>query len=685
MAVLTLNEDVAAQVEFRRYQKVKNFFQLRNSRYKFLLNILGGNFYSNDLITTVPVTGEQATEIAQTTGRQLVVNRLAVVVRNFKDFLSEPPEIDVPPRRDKKGKVTPEADEHADTIKKLLYATWAANQMEMELQAVEHYTSGLGSAPIRVWPDLGRKLMTFTVVRPWTFYPMPYGDDFRKMRYVCVENPVSGEELLAEYGASFTIFNPEVPRAIDPDETYLVVDYFTNEVHSRIFSVMPNATGARVGERVTDESPLYAAGPQTIYRVKNLLGYVPFLNIPGNYIPHQSVGESDIEQGVGLMYYINDMLQTQADIMAFTGNPILVITGTSLAPSSIPNHPGAGVAIPEPGAKVQFLTPPNVSAAYFDQIRQVMQMIEDQTTQPSPVQGRVQPGIRSGAAIQALLGSMAALVSTKQRTRKMFYGRLNEMLLTGYEKVFGDTELDLQGSLGFTSGEYFSLKMKGKAIDGWHANEIIYREGLQDYSARLQVTTEKLRLGLISKRTARRDLGVRSPIEEEAQIRAEAEELARLQRAAQPQPSAPTARPGIPPALTPGLLGQMGGPVGQAPPTGGPGGMPPGPGGPMGMPAGPGGPMAESGPGDGAAGMAAALGGVAGPSVDEEAVREAIRSVPLAGKVYLISADQRGIRLVVTRAADKPKLEEALGRFGVPVSITINGQKPEGATRIRGK
>lgn len=672
MAVLTLQKDIDASLEWERYSRVKSFYQLRNARYRFLLNILGGNFYSNDLITTVPVTADAAVEIAEVTGRSLVVNRLAVVVRNFKDFLSEPPEIDVPPRREEDGSITEESDKQAENIKKLLYSTWAANQMEMELQSVEHYTSGLGSAPIRVWPDLDRKLMTFTVLRPWTFYPMPYGNDFRKMRYVCVENPISGEELLSEYGPMFALFNPDLPSALKPDEMYLMVDYFTNEIHSRIVSRMPSYTDQRIGDKVTDEDPLYAAGPQTLYRVKNILGFVPFLNIPGNYIPHQSSGESDIEQGVGLMYYVNDMLQTQADIMAFTGNPILVITGTNLSPSSIPNQPGAAIAVPEPGAKVQFLTPPNIAAAYFDQIRNAMQMIEDQTFSPSIVQGRIQPGIRSGAAVQALLGSMAALVSTKQRTRKMFYGRLNEMLLTGYERVFGDTELDLQGSLGFTSGEYFSLKMKGKDIDGWHANEVIYREGLQDYGTRLTVTLEKVRSGLISKRTARKELGVRSPIEEEALIAAEQEADAALKAKATggaPQPGAPQLP--VRPALTPGLLGPLAGAGG--PPAPGtatpPATLPTG-----GQPAGP------------AAALAAAAGaGAGGPQVDEEAVRQAVRGLVLSGKVFLISADQTGIQLVITRQGDEPKLRAALEPLGVPVKIAVSLARPEGATRLRGK
>lgn len=667
MPTITLARDTQASLEFRRYERVKAFFHLRNARYKFLLNILGGNFYSSDLITTVPVTPQLASEIAQTTGRTLIVNRLAVVVRNFKDFLSEPPEIGVPPRRDERGLVTPEADKHADTLQKLLYATWAANQMEMELQAVEHYTSGLGSAPILVWPDIQRRLMTFTVVRPWVFYPMPYGDDFRRYRYVCTESVLSGEELLSEYGEAFALFNPRLPEHLDPDESYLVVNYYTDRTHSRIVSRLPTAELSRVGEKVTDEHPLTVAGPQTILRVTNLLGFVPFINIPGNYIPHQTVGESDIEQSVGLMYYVNDMLQTQADILAFTGNPILIVTGSNVSPANIPNHPGAAMSFPEPGARVQFLVPPNIGGAYFEQIQRVMQMIEDQTTQPSPVQGRVQPGIRSGAAIQALMGAMAALISTKQRTRKMYYSRLNEMLLKGYETVFRDTELDLQGSLGFTSGEYFSIKLKGKDIDGWYANEVIYREGLQDFGARLSITLEKLRAGLISKRTARKDLGIRSPIEEEAQIAAEQAAEARLRAPQQQRPDAEPPRPSmIPPGLLAGLRGEPGA-----------GGLPmPG----MGMP--PAGPEMIGAPPVPPQIMGEAL---RAATVDEEAVREAVRGIPLAGKVYLVSAGPDGIVLVVTRSADEPKLRKALERLGVPVTITVSNQKPEGATRLRGR
>jgi hypothetical protein len=678
-----LHEDTTAAIEWKRYERVKALYTRRNERYRTLINLLGGNFYSPDLLTTISVNDDAKREIEATTGRQLIVNRLAVVVRNFKNFLSEPPEIEVPPRRTEAGEVDEDAERHADRLTKLLYATWYANQIETELQAVEHYTSGLGLAPLYVWPDMERNLMSFTVLRPWAFYPMPYGSDYRKFRYVCTEDVVSGEELLGTMGAAMRVFNPELPGALDPDRLYLVVNYYTEDVHSRLVSEFPSEERG-AGEQVIDETPLQAAGPQTLYRVKNPMGFVPFLAIPGSYIPHQVVGESDIEQAVGLSYYVNDMLQTEADIMAYVGNPILVLTGTSVAAQNIPNEPGAALVIPEPGARAQFLVPPNISGQYFERIQRVMAMIEDQTTQPAPVQGRVQPGIRSGAAIQALMGSMAALVATKQRVRRMAYRRLNEMLLKGYERVFGNVELDLQGSMG-GGGEYFNFKMKGKDIDGWYANDVIYREGLQDSGTRLQTTMMKLQAGLISKRTARKEIGVRSPREEEAQIRFEQAEEKMLDAVARGggRPAGPRRPSPEEMAAILGGAGAAGGPSPEGLPEGLPGGLPGGPPGAEGMPEGL---AAMMGPNPaGASPTSPRRPAGERPVPTQEEIKARVKKLALSGKVFLktISPDQ--IVLAVTRASDEEKLREALTDLGVPIRIQVVGGRPEGSIRLRGR
>jgi len=184
MPTVSLTEDRLAALEWRRYEKVKALYALRDSRYATLLQLLGGNFYRNDLITTQSISTDQASEIAQTTGKQLVVNRLAVVVRNYKNFLSQPPEIDVPPRRGKDSVVSAKDERHADNNEKLLYATWGANEMELQLQGITHYTCGLGSSPIKLWPDVKNRLIRYNILKPWTFYPMTRGSDFRRYRYV---------------------------------------------------------------------------------------------------------------------------------------------------------------------------------------------------------------------------------------------------------------------------------------------------------------------------------------------------------------------------------------------------------------------------------------------------------------------------------------------------------------------
>lgn len=660
-----LSPDPQAAHEWRRYEKVKGFYQQRDIRYQTLVQLLGGNFYSQDLILSQPVTSEQASEIAQTTGHTLVVNRLAVVVRNYKNLLSQPPEIDVPPRRERDGTVTKESEGQADRIEKLLYATWSANKMELWLQGITHYTSGLGAAPIEVWPDIPNKLMRYNVLRPWTFYPMTEGEDYTRYRYVCVETPMWGEELKEKYASAFALFQSDLPSVLDDDELFMVVKYVTAKEVSLLVGRMPSEN--RVGDRVQDEHPLTKYGPQTIYRVKNILGFIPYINVPGNYIPHQAMGEGDIESSVGLNAYVNEMFNTQADIMAFTANPILMITGSNVSPDNIPNRPGASIGLPEPGAKAFFLYPPNVAGDYFQQIQASMRFIEEQTGQPEPLQGRVQPSVESGAAIQALLGGVAATVSTKQRTYKVAFEELNDMTLRGYEIVFPDTTISLRGSLGFFSGEYFSVEMKGRDIDGWRANEVIYREGMQDFGSRLVNTLQMLGSRIISRRTARRILGIRSPMEEEALIQQEMvqdamveatrsgnrglgdidRERQGLQRGAVPRGQLP------PPEQLAALMQGLGGAGGPSPSSPSPTGTPP--------PLGP---------------------GPAPGSVDEATVKRALGRAKYRGRVYLVSVNP--VRVVVTNDADRARAEQALQEAGIAGTVEVSAERPADGTRIRG-
>lgn len=663
-----IQEDPQAKREWAQYQKVKSLYATRDEAYAKLKRLLGGFFYSNDVITTQELTPSQVREVQQTTGSSLVINRLAVVVKNYKSFLSQPPEIDVPPRKNKSGIAEKAAEQHADTLEKLLYATWSANKMELQLQGIAHYTSGLGSSPVQLWPNIDQRLIRYNVLRPWAFYPMTSPRDFQKFRYVCVEHPMSGEEIKAEYPTALKLFNDGLNVILEDDRFYIVVEHFTEDTHSVIVGRYGGEGPA--SPYVTDEEPLTVTGPQTIYRVKNKLAFVPFINIPGNYIPHQSMGESDIEQSVGLNYYVNEMFNNQADIMAFTANPILVVFGSSIPTEKIPNHPGAALSIPEAGAKAQFLYPPNVGGDYFQQMDRVMRYIEEATSQPETVMGRVQPSVESGAAIQALMGGMAAQVATKQRTFKVFFEELNAMTLQAYERVFGEAKISLHGVTGLYSGEHFAVELKGSDIDGWWANEVIYREGMMDFGSRLVNTLQMQGSGLISRRTARRLVGVRSPLEEEAQIRAERLEDLAFSASAQPdrgQGDIQRQRQGLQRGRIPGQGGQGGLPTPEQMAgllTAAQGG-----GGPESLPAGAPAPVVPP---------------PSGPAPDEAAVKRALGRVSFVGKAYLVSVDASGISVIVTRESDKAKVEEALAQFGVPVNVQVSAEKPEGATRIRG-
>lgn len=164
-------------------------------------------------------------------------------------------------------------------------------------------------------------------------------------------------------------------------------------------------------------------------------------------------------------------------------------------------------------------------------------------------------------------------------------------------------------------------------------------------------------------------VAVRSPMEEEAQIRAErledlmfeqmkggkgqnpAADQKGLERGKIPQ-QAPA-----PEALAAALQGAAGP---AAAPTAAPTTETPPPAGPAQLPA---------------------AGGA--PEVTEQDVKRALRGVKFVGKVHLVSVGPDGIRITVTREADEPRVRQALEPLGLPVDVQVSDEKA--GVRLRGK
>ncbi|MGH7771815.1 MAG: hypothetical protein ACREQA_06215, partial [Candidatus Binatia bacterium] len=174
----------------------------------------------------------------------------------------------------------------------------------------------------------------------------------------------------------------------------------------------------------------------------------------------------------------------------------------------------------------------------------------------------------------------------------------------------------------------------------------------------LQMVGQKL----ISRRSARKILGVRSIVEEEAQIRAERLEDAMLESARKGPANPQAERQGLqrgaiprgqlpPPEQLAGALSALGGAGELGPSTPPP---PPGPG-----------PAPTS-------------------LVDEQSVKRALGRAKYSGRVYLLSVGSEGIRVAVTNEGDRAKVERALEDIGAPVNVEVVSERPTEGTRIRG-
>ena len=148
--------------------------------------------------------------------------------------------------------------------------------------------------------------------------------------------------------------------------------------------------------------------------IKHNLGEVLWYECQNIPIPHRHRGQGDIDQAINLQEYLNLLLSSFADMIAYAANPIAVVRGTKVGGTNLPFQERAVWEL-ERDAQVGFLQWTGAPPTNEAQTLRVFQGIEDLTGVSSPAFGREIPSGTSGNAIRSLLAGFNTRLGTKQQ------------------------------------------------------------------------------------------------------------------------------------------------------------------------------------------------------------------------------------------------------------------------------
>ena len=467
-----------------QYQYLKTIYAERNAEYEILRGMFDG--------TLAAEQRSNATAAKITTNRvELIYNVLNGAVRRYMDKMSSPPRIDGIPQGFELEDI-----ELADKRAKLLQEIWDCNNMTVKLMQASFYQSLLDKAifNIRPAPHLPHKVKIELAV-PEFYYPITRGDNWQ-------------EPVAVIYGfRSFGDITSRAQLLKDPlrfradEDLNTVIEYWDERYFIRLENNKALVIEHGLGVILWEEAH----------------------NIP---IPHRHRGQGDGDQIVGLQEYLNMLMGSFADMIAYAAAPIAVVRGTKVGGTNLPFTPRAVWEL-ERDAQVGFLqwqgAPPTSEA----QMLRVFQGIEDLTGVNSPAFGREIPSGTSGNAIRSLTAGFNDRTGTKQQLLGDCLVRLNTKIQCVLEKMYPDEKFEINGEnvrLGKSLGKPTRYTVSPKEFRGWYKTRVIFNP-LDTASTYFQ-EIDKLTKGVQSKFTTMKNLGIVNVWDELERIRIEQQEAA---------------------------------------------------------------------------------------------------------------------------------------------------------------
>ena len=417
---------------------------------------------------------------------EMVYNVLNAAIRRYMDQMSAPPRHEGIPRG-----FEIEDIELADKRSKLLQDIWDENDMTVKSMQAAFYQALLDKAiwNVRPAPQMPHKVKIELAV-PEFYFPICKGDNWN-------------EKTAVIYG--FRSFNPDTYRDPMRFQQFENMD-MTIEYWDKTWFIRIDERGAMM--------------------IKHDLGEIPWYETHNIPIPHRQRGQGDIDQAVGLQEYLNLLMSSFADMIAYAANPIAVVRGTKVGGTNLPFQERAVWEL-ERDAQVGFLqwngAPPTTEA----QTLRVFQGIEDLTGVSSPAFGREIPSGTSGNAIRSLLAGFNTRLGTKQQLMGDSMVRINRGIQLILEKMFPNEEFEINGEnvkIGSEMGKSKKYTVKPKEFGGWYKTRVIFSP-LDPASTYFQ-EMDKFAKGVQSRYTTMKNLGIVSVWDELERIRIEKREEA---------------------------------------------------------------------------------------------------------------------------------------------------------------
>ena len=466
-----------------QYAFLRTLFSERNSEYELLRGVFDGTLSQEQRDSAQPgkLTKNR---------HAMVYNVLNASVRRYMDQLSALPRIDGVARGFE------EADlELADKRAKWCTDMWDANDMTVKVMQAGFYQALLDKAifNVRPSPHLPLRPVTIELGVPDFYYPIARGDNWTDPSAVI-------------YG--FRSY----------DDLKLLQDPMRFRVNEDFVSII----------EYWDKRFFVRLMPDKALVLQHNLGFIPWHVAHNLPIPHRERGQGDIDQAIGLQEYLNLLLNSFADMIAYAANPIAVVRGTKVGGTNLPFTERAVWEL-ERDAQVGFLqwngAPPTTEA----QMLRVFQGIEDLTGVNSPAFGREIPSGTSGNAIRSLMAGFNTRLGTKQQLLGDALVKVNTSMQAIAERMIPDQKFEIEGetvslAAGRTYGKPKEYCFYPKESKGWYRTKVIFQP--MDAASTYFQTVDKLEKGIISRFSAMKELGIARPWDELERIRIEKREAA---------------------------------------------------------------------------------------------------------------------------------------------------------------
>lgn len=654
---------------------------------------------------------------------RIVVNYVFASTNDYVDMLSKEPSVHVPPLHASDIM----SQDHAAMVEKTYYGIWQASEMRRQWYDFAWYNALLGSSVLESWPDAEDGIPKILVQHPGSFYFREKFGRPGEILYSIQRFFLTPDQIADAYGDEWKDNGQYSQLDARSGQWITAEDWIPNmtRIEGFIFHSQWEKTLVIQNQIIDGYSVQYDEPCKIPYRVCH------FIKRPG-----KNYGIGAAEQTWALNQYLNQLFSQEANILAYTANPIMVVKEPTQVPQDIPNDPGAVISV-GPQGSVSWLQWQHGPAELTQQMDRTKRYLQDVSGLPETRYGNTKQSFVTGRAVEQLNAPTQDRIASRLRLMGSELAAINEIAMWQFENLSKNREVTFYGQTG--EGNSFAMAIKGKDIKGYRHNVISWDN--HDHSDAVEVL-QLTGANLIDKRTALIQLGVREPdqiLERVRQDRLEDIEFARLLQAAQQSVIDASAQAQL--LGTPGATQQIAGPSGAAqiaeslqsgatgmagpgqPPLGAPGG-PSGGGGPSGPgpaapPAGPAGPAGPP-PGSPQAGAAqqilaqhanpaapghvrrgfgpspnlhlAGPGGNGGGNFDRGQVVNDFRALPpekLKGQVFLIGDITNGaankIGVFLTNGVDKKTIIDLLPQYKGYLVFTVGTKVPAHAMDVTPK